>query len=414
MIQRRSFIASLVGMAVTGRAGAAATLAGAGPEAAFGTRGAAPLFATPPMAWAPRADGIDFLWTVSRLARGRVEIRGDLDGASRGNVTGGGMAATDEFGFVPQSAGIMRVTVDGLRPGSTYEWRAVVEAIDGEAGREESPWRSFRTLDPTAASTHFIMWQDTHENHETVRKLQEVTPPADFLLWNGDTCNDWHEEEWLVPTLMAPGGVDISEGHPILLTMGNHDVRGKFGFRVREHVAFPENRPFYAFRSGPIAIVALNTGEDKPDDHPSFAGRVAMQPLRETQAEWLREVIERPEFANAPYRVVFCHLPLRWREEKDFVDYDGGEWDAYARSSRDLWHDSLVKWGAQLVLSGHTHSPASIPPRAGFPYHQFTGGGPQTDRATWTEVRADDRQLTVVMRLAATGEVVFSESFAPL
>lgn len=402
MIQRRTFIASLAGMAVTaqGVRAVAQTPSSAGS-----------VFGTPPMAWAVRANGIDFLWSVSRLARGQVELRGEgLEGAS-----GGATVATDEFGFVPQSAGIMRVTVDGLRPGATYEWRAVVHSIDGEATREATAWRSFRTLDPSAASTHFVMWNDTHENHETIRRLHEVTPPADFLLWNGDTCNDWHEEEWLVPTLMAPAGLNISEGRPLLLTMGNHDVRGKFAFRVPEHIALPTNRPYYAFRSGPVAIVALNTGEDKPDDHPSFAGRVAMQRLRETQAKWLREVIERPEMANAPYRLVFCHLPLRWLEERENLDYyDGGEFDAYARSSRDLWHESLVRWGAQVVLSGHTHRPASIPPTPGFPYHQITGGGPQPDRATWTEVRADASSMSIVMRQIATREVVFSESFRPV
>jgi hypothetical protein len=404
MIQRRSFIASVVGMTIAGRAAAQLS-----PSTSLANSpSAGPLFATPPMAWAVRADGIDFLWTVTRLSRGRVEMRGALEGATNG------AGAMDEYGFVPQSAGIMRVNVNGLQPGSTYEWRAVVEAIDGEAEREETPWRTFRTLDPDAATAHFCIWNDTHANHDTVRMLHGVTPPADFLLWNGDTCNDWHQEEWLVPTLMAPGGVNISEGRPLLLTMGNHDIRGKFAFRVRDHIAMPENRPYYAFRSGPVAIIALNTGEDKPDDHPSFQGRVAMQRLRETQADWLRVTIQRPEFANAPYRVVFCHIPLRWREEPENVDYAGGEWDAYARSSRDLWHDSLTTWGAQLVLSGHTHSPASIPPRAGFPYHQITGGGPQTDRATWTEVKADGQALTVVMRLAATGEVLHSESFAPL
>src|SRR5690606_8645475 len=98
-----------------------------------------------------------------------------------------------------------------------------------------------------------------------------------------------------------------------------------------------DDRPYYAFRSGPVAVVALFTGEDKPDDHPSFQGRVASQVLREEQRDWLRSTFERPEFASAPYRVVFCHIPLRWHEEPDFVDYAGTGFDHYARSSRDLW-----------------------------------------------------------------------------
>src|SRR5690606_32622416 len=125
----------------------------------------------------------------------------------------------------------------------------------------------------------------------------------------------------------------------------NHDVRGKFAFQVPDHVAMPQNRPYYAFRSGPVAVIGLTAGEDKPDDHPSFQGRVASQRLREEQAAWLKRTIARPDIAQAPHRVVFCHIPLRWIEEPEQVDYENGGFDRYARSSRDLWHDTLVAWG---------------------------------------------------------------------
>jgi 3',5'-cyclic AMP phosphodiesterase CpdA len=400
MIERRSFLASLAATAFGGLA-LPHGRADARPAAGDGK-----LLLTPATAWAPRADGIEIVWAVSRLARGRVEIR-----APGGPVA---TAAADDFGFVPQSAGVMRVRVDGLAPGTAYEWRAVVEAIDGEAAREETPWRSFRTLDPAAAETTFCIWNDTHENHETIRRLQELTPPADFLLWNGDTCNDWKQEDWLVPTLLAPAGLDVSEGHPLLLTFGNHDVRGKFAFRMSDHVALPEDRPYYAFRSGPVAFVALNTGEDKPDDHPSFEGRVAFQRLREEQAAWLERTIARPEMASAPYRVVFCHIPLRWLEEPEHVDYAGTGFDHYARSSRDLWHDSLVEWGAQVVVSGHTHRPASIPAGGAFPYAQMIGGGPRPAQATWIEGRAGADGLTLAIRRVETGETIHLESFPRL
>src|SRR5690606_33294145 len=165
------------------------------------------------------------------------------------------------------------------------------------------------------------------------------------------------------------------------------------------------DRPYYAFRNGPVAIIGLNTGEDKPDDHPSFHGRVASQRLREEQAEWLERTIIRPEFANAPFRIVFCHIPLRWLDEPEVVDYAGGGYDHYARSSRDLWHDALVRWGAQVVISGHTHRTQSIPASAAFPYAQITGGGPRLEQATWMEAEADDAALTITVRRLETGEI---------
>jgi hypothetical protein len=403
MMHRRSFLVTAAGTAAGGIA-IAAGRADAFPLPAGPREGE--VLVTPPMVWAPRADGAEFVWAVSRLSRGRVELR-----PAGGAATS---VAKDRYGFVPQSSGVMRVQVDGLQPGGDYEWRAVVEAIDGEPAREETAWRRFRTLDPAAAATTFCVWNDTHENHETIRRLQEATPPADFLLWNGDTCNDWHEEGWLVPTLMAPAGVDISDGHPLLLTLGNHDVRGKYAFRLPDHVGLPDDRPYYAFRSGPVAVIALNTGEDKPDDHPSFQGRVAFQQLRQEQAAWLARTIARPEFAAAPYRVVFCHLPLRWIEEVEEVDYAGGGFDRYARSSRDLWHEALVAWGAQVVISGHTHRPASIPANAAFPYAQMIGGGPRPEQATWMEARAGAEGLTITVRSLAGGGVLHEEHFGRL
>ena len=109
--------------------------------------------------------------------------------------------------------------------------------------------------------------------------------------------------------------------------------------------------------------------------------------------------------------MVLCHIPLRWIEEPDHVDYAGVGFDRYARSSRDLWHDTLVAWGAQVIISGHTHQPASIPATEAFPYAQIIGGGPQPERATWMEARAGAEGLRIVMRSLASGEILHQESF---
>jgi predicted phosphodiesterase len=305
----------------------------------------------------------------------------------------------------------MRVRLAGLPIGRAHDYRVIVEAIDGAAETVETPWKSFRTLNPDAEAASFCVWNDTHENHQTIRRLQERTPKADFLLWNGDTCNDWHQQDRLVPTLLAPAGIDISEGHPLLMTLGNHDIRGKYAFRISEHVAMPDGRPYFAFRHGPLAVIGLNTGEDKPDEHPSFHGRVASQRHREEQAAWLREVITRPEMATAPHKVVFCHIPLRWLDELENVDYSGGGYDRFSRFSRDLWHDSLVAWGAQVVISGHTHQPASIPSNKDFPYAQITGGGPREDQACWIEGRTAADGLAISIRRTDNGEEIIREIF---
>jgi hypothetical protein len=395
-MKRRGFLGKVTGGVVAGASGIAP-----GQEAAAENL---PLVKTPAVIMAPRADGVEVVWAVSKLARGHVEWKSE-DGSS-------GTAGADRFGFVPQGDEILRVKVGGLKPGGRYTLRAVTDSTDGKE-HHEGPWKKFRTLDPAAKSTDFVIWNDTHQNEETIRRLHASTPAGDFLLWNGDTCNDWHQEDWLVPTLLHPGGQDVSEDRPMLLVWGNHDVRGKWAFKVPEMIATPDGRPYYAFRSGPVAVLCLHTGEDKPDDHPSFGGRVAFEALRREQAEWIRQVTARPEFRDAPYRVVFCHIPLRWTEEVADAGYEKGGYDAFSRFSREAWHDALVAWKTQIVISGHTHRPAWIESNAEFPYAQLVGGGPQPDRATWIEGKADAAALSFVMK-DLHGKVIREVSLKPV
>lgn len=402
-MKRRRFLEKLAGGAVLGTAGTLGTAEGKPQPVIPPLDG--PLLKTPAALMAPRADGIEVVWAVGRLCRGWVEWQ-SVDGAK-------GKAAADPFGFVPQGDQIIRVRVDGLKPGTTYQIRAVAESGDGQAAREESPWRKFRTLDPAAKATRFVVWNDTHQWADTIRKLHEITPTdTDFMIWNGDTCNDWHEEAWLTPTLLHPGGCDVTDGRPVFLTMGNHDTRGKWAFKVPERVATPGGRPFYAFRSGPMAVICLHTGEDKPDDHPSFGGRAAFETLRREQAAWLGEITSRPEFRDAPYRVVFCHIPLRWTKEAPALAYDKGAYDAFSRASRAQWHDALVKWGTQVIVSGHTHSTALIEATAEFPYAQLVGGGPQPEKATLISGSADANALKFTCRDLA-GKVLHEVEFKP-
>lgn len=348
------------------------------------------LMLTPAVLMAPRPDGVEVVWAVSRLCRGWVECR-HADGPVVRH-------ASDDFGMVPQGDSVMRVRLSGLEPGKVYQIRVVVESGDGEKAREESPWKEFSTLDPTSGSVRFVVWNDTHEHHETIRRLHEVTPKADFLLWNGDTCNNWDRESQLIPALLHPAGQDITAGRPLLVCWGNHDVRGKWAFKVKDLVATPQGRPYYAFRSGPVAFICLHTGEDKPDNHPSFGGRVAMEGLRREQAKWLEKITKEPGIRDAPHKVVFCHIPLRWVREPASTRYLKGEYDHFARECRTAWHEFLTKWGAQVIVSGHTHQDAWIPSDEKFAYAQMVSGGPKPDAARWIEGSADGAGLKLVMR----------------
>ena len=339
-----------------------------------------------PVAMAPRHDGIEIIWRTRQLAKGFVEygLTKELGSVQR----------NDGWGLRPAGDESIRVRLDGLKPGTTYYYRAVTENMDHKnPTRSDSDIRSFRTLDPSAATTRFSVWNDTHKHDDTIRKLAELTPECDFLLWNGDTCNDWYRQGEVADTILQPAGdVDHSAGHPLLLVRGNHDIRGTMAYQLEEHAPMPHGKPWYAFRSGPVAIICLDTGEDKPDDHPNLFGRAACEPMRKEQAEWLDAVTAQPEIRDAPFRLVFCHIPLRWTDEITNAGYD---W--YSKRSRDLWHEALVKWGAQMVISGHTHRDAHLPANNDFPYQQLIGGGPKMPDARLITFEADAKTLAITM-----------------
>lgn len=397
-VTRRNFIAGTV----VGTAAAASVANTAVAISSDEKTASSNLVTTPPVAMAPREDGMEIVWGISRHSRGWIELRDEKELVSLGGTS---------YGFSIQDEKVLRVRIHGLRPGTTYQYRTITVEMGQDSHRVESEWREFRTLSSAAKESRFAVWNDTHMQDETIKQLHARTSPeVDFLLWNGDICNDWHKEEFLAPTLLNPAGLDFTAKRPLAFVWGNHDLRGQFGYRLPSYAASPDGRSYYAFRSGPVAVVCLNTGEDKADDHPSFKGRVACEPLRREQAEWLREVVlKTPAFRDAPYRVVFCHIPLRWKDENDA----GRDYDSFSRRSRNQWHDSLVAWSAQVIVSGHMHEAHWMKGTQDFPYAQLVGGGPKASVATLIMGDANPERLELTMT-DMSGKVLAQPTFKPL
>ena len=343
------------------------------------------------------------LWTLNTAARGWIEY-----GESREL---GQLFRSDAFGFVPHHERVIKIRLMNLKPGIRYYWRTITAPL---AGGEQvaSPIYSFKTLNPGAEETSFTVWNDTHDHAETIQKLHAFTStaPSDFLVWNGDFCNNIEKQDILPGLYVHPKMANLAECPPIIFTRGNHDTRGLWANKVPDYVDFPSGRPFHAFRSGPLAAIFLDTGEDKPDRHPSFKGIAAFEPLIQEQKQWLAQVIQQPQIKSAPFRLVFCHIPLRWKTEK-VVDYDKSGFDWFSKRGRDHWHDSLVEWKAQAIVSGHTHQWACLPETTEFPYAQITGGGPDLTNATLIRGHITSREMKIVIH-ALDGKELHASTFS--
>jgi hypothetical protein len=359
-----------------------------------------PVFAGSPVVTGPAPDAITILQPLLRHATGYLEFA--MNDGSWQRVD------AERAGLLPLADHVLKFRLPPLPPGSkvryritarTMGWVKVKQFYHGElkAGLPQTtPERSFRALDPAAETTKFAVWNDTHEDAKTLGWLHGLTAALepDFLLWNGDQSNDVHFEKDMPGQYLTPAGLTIADRWPLAYVRGNHDVRGPAAGSLPDFTGTPDDRFYYAFRSGPLAALVMDTGEDKPDDSEHFGGMASFQKMQQRQAEWLKGVVKEPWFREAPHKVLFCHIPL-WFTRDIFPTHRRWECHTFCR---ELWAPTLVEAGVKLVISGHTHDWRWMPAKDGQPIAQLIGGGPQPKYATFLQGTASRDTLTFKMQ----------------
>ena len=388
-------VASLIsGSAVTSKTAVAADQ----PEFTAGSP-PGPVFAGSPVVTGPAPDALVILQPLQRHATGFLEYALEGDEFQRVDSVAAGL--------LPFEPHVLKFRLPPLPPGREVRYRITAhsvgwirarEFVHGEISAgppETSGVRTFRTLDPAAPTTTFAVWNDTHENAETLRSLHELTAAAkpDFLLWNGDQSNDLHFEKDLAGQFLTPAGLAIADRWPLAYVRGNHDVRGPAARHLPEFTGTPGNRFYYAFRSGPLAALVMDTGEDKPDDSTYFGGMAAFQRMQREQTEWLKSTVKEPWFREAPFKVLFCHIPL-WFIRDIFPTHQRWEFNPVCR---EAWLPSLLDVGVKVVISGHTHNFVWMPAKDGQPIGPLIGGAPQPRHATFIHGSATRDKLTLKM-----------------
>jgi 3',5'-cyclic AMP phosphodiesterase CpdA len=229
--------------------------------------------------------------------------------------------------------------------------------------------------------------------------------------------NDIRSDEQIVAQVLRPAGQGVAYAarRPVVFTSGNHDVRGVHARALSQAITpWPgegEMGRCFAVRHGPLAIVGLDTGEDKPDHHPAWAGLASFEPYREAQGAWLKRALARPEVASAPFLVVCCHIPLWGRPGDNPGDTLEG-FAGYCRHAQRLWHPAMAEARVHLSISGHTHRHRYDPPAGERPYAQLVGGGPAMQQATVIKGSVTAEKMRVVVTNLA--EKVLGEwEFAP-
>ena len=347
-----------------------------------------------PLLQAPAPDSMGVGFAVNGMSAGFVEVADnpELKGAKRFYAEGMPLARLDD------RVSLVRMT--GLKPATRYWYRVGASQLTHPIGywtKQTLPeWGktySFTTPGEKAAS-HFGVINDTHEKWEpfklVVDKLAELKVPV--TIWNGDIPTSLYKKrEDIVRVMYKPlSGEGFAASMPVIVNRGNHDYRGEAAAQY-ESVVMPrlasERCPRdwqlgfnYAYRQGDIALIGLDTGEDKPDIHPANGGFTCFEPFRRAQTKWLADQFKRPEIASAPFVVAFVHIPLF---DPDPNANPGTILEDYAhwqKQAAEEWGPILNANGVQLVVAGHMHRFRYDPPAADRKWAQVVGGGPHLDR----------------------------------
>ena len=388
--------------------------------------------------YAETSVGVSF--AVGALANGYVLVGEKPDLSDAKKVKCGGYRVTEISDKVSQ------VRLTGLKPSTKYYYRIGADRIHYGGGydmkvlgNEEDPRIYDFTTAGKRSDAHFCVINDTHVNWATIAVLMDkiagISPSC--VIWNGDASNVEETIDKQVKIFLDPETErkDYASCTPYLFCPGNHDSRGMANRHLEKVWMFrqPEERPSrdwdlgrnFAVRMGDVALIGLDTAEDKMDTNPRFAGLFNSDAYRRAQAVWLKDVLKRREIAKAPYLVAFCHIPLfdpdPTRNPGDIAPADSDpqyttDFAMWQRTCSELWGPLLQKARCQLVITAHQHIYRYDAPEAGRCWAQIVGGGHKLQENSYPTViegQVVGRKLNITVHNILTGEVQDSFSFAP-
>jgi len=355
---------------------------------------------SPPVLQQPTATGMSIVWAVRGLAMGWVEYGPSPDSLIH-------RAEACEHGQVKISDRFLAVRIEGLSPGQRVHYRIGVIPLDFPSAYNIRPGQTeysqtdeFSTLNPDAATMSFAVISDTHEQQPVIDSIFEQLSIAqpEVLIWNGDMFNSVSQPDQIVSQILNPSRYAYASHRPVVFGSGNHDVRGSYAGQLTQAI-LPGSSSFgrcFALRHGPVALIGLDTGEDKPDHHPAFAGLARFEPYREAQAQWLKETLERPDIASAAWVVVFTHIPL-WGRPGDNPGNTLTGYAFYSLHAQQCWHPLLEQHRIQLLISGHLHEHRYDAPDDQHSYPQIAVGAPQLSKATYLLAHIHEGLLEVTL-----------------
>ena len=388
-IKRRDFLGNITKTGLLGAISINAAQNGLIDVTSFAARPeAGHIFLSAPYLQAPEPDSMTVMWITNKLCYSWVEYgEGDkLDQKAQ--------HATD--GLVDAYNRVNSIQLTHLKPDTVYSYKVMSKEITdfqpykltyGETISSET--RTFRTKNPNAKEVSWLVLNDIHDRPVSIQHLMQLNGADDFdyVFLNGDMFDYQTDEQQIIDHLLKPCTDTFATTKPFLFVRGNHETRGKYSRELVNYFASPSGKYYYAYQWGPVYNIVLDTGEDKPDDHPVYAGIVDFDQYRKEQSLWLEKEMQSKAFKNAPFKVVMMHIP----------HFYSGDWHGPLHC-REVFGPLFDKYKIDLFIAGHTHQYGIFPPEKGqHNYPIIIGGGPKDGKRTLMKIKANTKKLELKM-----------------
>ncbi len=175
---------------------------------------------------------------------------------------------------------------------------------------------------------------DWHTHTDLAKAAAANLGGYDALILLGDSAPGLTFPEEVVDYTLQFGSALTGGAMPILYTRGNHETRGREADALAGYLGI--DRFYFTASLGDYNFIILDSGEDKPDDHPEYGGMTDYAQSRRDMVTWL-ETLDNPMHNKT---IALSHSDEICIEE-----------DLAAAA-----HEKLEALGVSLLVSGHTHT----------------------------------------------------------
>ena len=246
------------------------------------------------------------MWATNKRGSGRLTVTTDSVERTFHDAASGTIRSDDTLHVVRVPKAVLD-GCDSYRVHSQYVlFHAGYFAFKGcQAASREYGFRGYAGQSEIRA----LFFTDVHgQREQALRNAAALTQeaPADLVIFAGDISNDGlFIKKSFTGGILALAAAMSGGGIPVLYCRGNHEARGQWATELRRYFPTGTGEMYYTAGYGPVSFTVLDTGEDKADDHPEYAGLADFAAYRAREDAWLRALPMAPGYG---YRVCVSHM----------------------------------------------------------------------------------------------------------